>query len=69
MTLAGVIAALQAGAPLQALLMAARLVDATMLEGFLDHARGLAVRLKAERLHLPMRALAGCDGGLPPSIH
>ncbi len=69
MTLAGVIAALQAGSPLDALLMAARLVDAAVLEGFLDHAQGLAVRMKAERLHLPMRSLAGCDGGQPPSIH
>jgi hypothetical protein len=69
MTLAGVIAALQAEAPLHALLMAARLVDAAVLEGFLDHAQDLAVSLKAERLHLPVRPLAGCEGGLPPSIH
>lgn len=69
MTLAGVIAALQAGAPLHAQLMAARLVDAGVLEGFLDHARSLAVSLKAERLHLPVRALAGRDGGQPLSIH
>ena len=69
MTLAGVIAALQAGPAADALLMAARLVDAAVLEGFLDHAQGLAVRMKAERLHLPMRSLAGCDGGRPPSIH
>ena len=69
MTLAGVIAALQAGAPLHAHLMAARLVDAAMLEGFLDHARSLAVSLKTERLHLPVRPLAGCDGGRPLSVH
>ena len=69
MTLAGVIAALQAGARKHALLMAARLVDAAVLEGFLDHAQDLAVSLKAERLHLPVRPLAGCEGGLPPSIH
>jgi hypothetical protein len=69
MTLAGVIAALQAGAPLHAQLMAARLVDAAVLEGFLDHAKNLAVSLKAERLHLPVRALADCDGGQPLSIH
>jgi hypothetical protein len=69
MTLTGVIAALQAGAPLHAQLMAARLLDAAVLEGFLDHARSLAASLKAERLHLPVRALAGHDGGQPLSIH
>ena len=69
MALAGVIAALQAKAPLRALLIAARLVDAAVLEGFLEHARRLAVSLQAERLHLPERPLAGCDGGRPPSIH
>ena len=69
MTLAGVIAALQAGAPLDAHAMAARLVDAAVLDGFLGHARDLAVSMKAERLYLPMRPLAGCDGGRPPSIH
>ena len=69
MTLAGVIAAFQAEAPLHALLMAARLVDAVVLESFLEHAKGLAVRLKAERLYLPVRPLAGCEGGQPPSLH
>jgi hypothetical protein len=69
MTLAGVIAALQAEAPLRALLIAARLVDAAVLEGFLEHARCFAVSLRAERLHLPLRPLAGCEGGRPPSIH
>ena len=69
MTLAGVIAALQAEAPLQAHLIAARLVDAAVLEGFLEHAQRLAVSLKEERLYLPVRPLAGCEGGQPPSIH
>jgi hypothetical protein len=69
MTLAGVIAALQAEAPLRALLIAARLVDAAVLEGFLEHARRFAVSLRAERLHLPVRPLAGCEGGRPPSLH
>ncbi|MGH6917046.1 MAG: hypothetical protein ACREJ0_05000 [Geminicoccaceae bacterium] len=68
MTLAGVIAALQAGAALHARALAARLVDAAVLDGFLDHAHDLAVSLKEERLHLPVRPLAGCDGG-QPSIH
>jgi hypothetical protein len=69
MTLAGVIAALQAGAPLHAMLMAARLVEGPVLERFLEHAQNLAGSLKAERLHLPVRPLAGCDGGRPPSLH
>jgi hypothetical protein len=69
MTLAGVIAALQAGARMHALLIAARLVDAAVLDGFLAHPQRLAVSLKAERLHLPVRPLAGCEGGRPPSIH
>jgi hypothetical protein len=69
MTLAGVIAALQAGTLLHAHAMAARLVDAAVLDGFLDHACDLAGSLKAERLYLPLRPLAGCAGGRPPSIH
>ena len=69
MTLASVIAALQAEAPLHAHLLAARLVDGAVLEGFLEHAENLARCLKAERLHLPLRPLAGCEGGRPPSIH
>jgi hypothetical protein len=69
MTLAGVIAALQAGSPLHAHLMAARLVDAAVLEGFLEHACSLARSLRQERLHLPVRPLAGCTGGEPLSIH
>ena len=69
MTLAGVIAALQAHASLHACALAARLVDALVLEGFLDHARDLAASMKGRRLDLPVRALADCAGGRPPSIH
>lgn len=69
MTLVGVIAALQAGAALHARALAARLVDVAVLDGLLDHAHDLAVRLKEERLCLPVRPLAGCDGGQPPSMH
>jgi hypothetical protein len=68
MTLAGVIAALQAGAPLHAHAIAARLVEAGMLDGFLDHAGKLAVSLKQEKLYLPVRPLAG-GYGQPPSLH
>jgi hypothetical protein len=69
LTLAGVIAALQAGADPHARTLAARLVDVGALDGFLGHARALAVSLKQERLPLPMRPLARCYGGRPPSIH
>jgi hypothetical protein len=69
MALAGVIAALQGGAPLHAHLLAARLVDAAVLDGFLAHARSLAARLKEERLHLPVRPPACCAGGRPPALH
>jgi hypothetical protein len=69
LTFAGVIAALQAGAPLHAHAIAARLVDVDALDRFLAHARDLAVRMKQERLHLPVRTLAGCCSGRPPSIH
>jgi hypothetical protein len=69
LTLAGVIAALQAGAPLHAHAIAARLVDVDALDRFLAHSRDLAVRMKQERLHLPVRTLAGCYSGRPPSIH
>jgi hypothetical protein len=68
MTLAAVIAALQAGAALHAHAIAARLVDAGALDGFLAHAGDLAASLRQERLYLPLRALAGC-GGRPPSVH
>ncbi len=69
MTIAGVIAALQADAPLHAHLLAARLVDAAVLDGFLGHARTLAARLKVERLDLPVRPPACCAGGRPPALH
>jgi hypothetical protein len=69
MTIAGVIAALQAGAPLHAQLLAARLVDAAVLDGFLAHARTLAASLKEERLHLPVRPPACCAGSRPPALH
>jgi hypothetical protein len=68
-TLAGVIAAVQAGALLHARLMAARLVDAALLESFLAHAQDFAVRLREDGLYLPLRPLTGCDGGRPPSVH
>jgi hypothetical protein len=67
--LASVIAALQAEAPLHAHAIAARLVDVGALDRFLAHARDLAARMKQERLHLPVRALAGGYGGRLPSIH
>jgi hypothetical protein len=69
MTLAGVIAAVQAGALLHAHLMAARLVDAALLESFLARAQDFAVRLREDRLYLPLRPLTGCDGGRPRSVH
>jgi hypothetical protein len=69
LTLVGMIAALQAESHLHAHVIAARLVDVGALDRFLAHARDLAARMKQERLHLPVRALAGCDGGRPPSIH
>jgi hypothetical protein len=69
LTLAGMIAALQAEAPLHAHAIASRLVDIGALDRLLTHARDLAARMKQERLHMPVRALAGCDGGRPPSIH
>jgi hypothetical protein len=69
LTLAGVIAALQARAPLHAHAIAARLVDAGALDGFLGHARALAVGLQQERLYLPMRPLPAGGSGQPPSLH
>lgn len=69
MTVASVIAALQAGAPLHARAMAARLVDAGVMAGFLDHARDLAGVLKAQRLYLPVRSLLGYVGSPPQSVH
>jgi hypothetical protein len=69
LTLAGVIAALQAGAPLHAHAIAARLVDAGAQDGFLGHARALAVSLKRERLRLPVRCLPVGGSAQPPSIH
>jgi hypothetical protein len=67
--LAGVVAALQEGAPQHAHAIAARLVDAGALDGFLDHVRALAVSLKQERLYLPVRCLPAGDSGQPPSLH
>ena len=69
LTLAGVVAALQAGAPLHAHAIAARLVHAGALDGFLDHVRSLAVSLKQERLHLPVRCLPAGGSGQPLSLH
>jgi hypothetical protein len=69
LTLAGVVAALQAGAPLHAHAIAARLVHAGALDGFLDHVRSLAVSLKQERLYLPVRCLPAGGSGQPPSLH
>jgi hypothetical protein len=69
MTVAGVIAALQSGAPRRAHMMAARLVEAAVLDGFLDHAQGLAASLSKGRLHLPLRPRACADGGRAPAIH
>jgi hypothetical protein len=69
LTLAGVLAALQAQAPELARASAARLVDAGALDGFLGHARALALSMQRERLQLPMRPAAGCYGGRAPSIH
>jgi hypothetical protein len=68
LTLAGAIAALPAGELLHAHAMAARLVDAGVLDGFLAHARDLAVSLKQERLYLPMRPLPAGGSG-QPSLH
>jgi hypothetical protein len=68
MTLTGVIAALQAQALGFAYAMAARLVDAAVLESFLEHARHLAASLTSERQHLPLRPWA-CCGGRPPALH
>jgi hypothetical protein len=67
--LASVIGALQAEAPLQARAIAARLVDVDALDRFLAHARDLAVRMKQERLHLPVRCLPAGGSAQPPSIH
>jgi hypothetical protein len=69
LTLAGVIAALQAGAPLHAHAIAARLVDAGALDGFLGHAGTLAVSLKREGLRLPVRCLPAGGRAQLPSIH
>jgi hypothetical protein len=69
LTLAGVVAALQAGAPLHAHAIAARLVHAGALDGFLDHVRSLAVSLQQERLYLPLRCLPAGGSGQPPSLH
>jgi hypothetical protein len=69
LTLAGVIAALQAGAPLRARAIAARLIDGGALDGFLGHVRALAVSLHQERLYLPMRSLPAGGCRQPPSIH
>jgi hypothetical protein len=49
--------------------IAARLVDAGALDGFLGHARALAVSLKRERLCLPVRCLPADGSAQPPSIH
>jgi hypothetical protein len=68
MTLAGAIAALQAEELLRAHAIAARLVDAGALDGFLGQARALAVGLQQERLYLPMRPLRA-GSGQPPSLH
>jgi hypothetical protein len=69
MTVVGVIAALQAGAPRRAHVMAARLVEATVLDGFLDHAQRLAASLTEGGLHLPLRPRVCCEGGRAPAIH
>jgi hypothetical protein len=69
MTVVGVIAALQAGAPRHAHLMGARLIEAAVLDGFLDHAQRLAASLTEGRLHLPLRPRPCCDGGRAPAIH
>jgi hypothetical protein len=69
MTVASVIAAFQAGAPLHARAMAARLIDASVIDGFLGHARDLAVSLKAQRLYLPVRSLADHDRSQSHSVH
>jgi hypothetical protein len=69
LTLAGVIAALQADAALHAQVIAARLVHAGALDGFLGHVRALATSLKQERLYLPVRCLPAGGSGQPPSIH
>lgn len=66
--MAGVIAALQAGAPSHARIMAARLVDASVLDGLLDHALKLAAALKEQKLLLPVRTLAQ-DGCQQPAVH
>jgi hypothetical protein len=69
LTLAGVIAALQAGAALHAQAIAARLVDPGALTGFLGHVRALAVSLQREGLCLPVRCLPAGGSGQPPSLH
>jgi hypothetical protein len=69
MTVASVIAAFQAGAPLHARALAARLIDAAVIDGFLGHARDLAVSLKAQRLYLPVRRLADYDGSQSHALH
>jgi hypothetical protein len=69
MTLASVIAAFQAGAPWHAHALAARLIDASVIDGFLGHARDLAVSLKAQRLYLPVRPLVGHGGSQSHTVH
>jgi hypothetical protein len=68
LTVASVIAALQAGSFLRAHAIAARLIDASVLDGFLDHAADLAISLQKHRLDLPLRPMAG-QSASPPPIH
>lgn len=69
MTVVTAIAALQADAALHAHAMAARLVDAGVVERFLACAGDLAATLSDHGLALPMRAAACFDHGRPHLVH